>query len=58
MLWLPIENGPKNGLKKEGFNFSCEGTPDWEKESLVNKNKEKCTACGLKYVYQRLMEVV
>ena len=33
-------------LKKGSFNFSYDGTPDWEKESSVNKNKEKCTHRG------------
>ena len=32
------------GLEKGGINFSYDGTPDWEKESSVNKNKEKCTS--------------
>ena len=31
------------GLKKGGLNFSCDITPDLEKESSVNKSKEKCT---------------
>ena len=29
------------GLKKGHFSFSNDGTLDWEKESSVNKNKEK-----------------
>ena len=34
----------EEGLKKRGFNFSYDGIPDWEKESSVNKSKEKCTS--------------
>ena len=37
----------RNGIKKAGFNISCDGTPDWKKESSINKNEEKCTAEGL-----------
>ena len=40
----------QKGLKRGGFNFTCDGTPDWENESYVNKNKEKCAAQSLKYV--------
>ena len=32
----------QKGLKKGDYNFSYDGTPDWEKESSVNKSKEKC----------------
>ena len=36
---------PKKVLKKGGGgNFSYDGTPDLEKESSVNKSKEKCTS--------------
>ena len=40
----------EKGLKKGGFNFSCNGTPDREKEPSVYKSKEKCTAESLKCV--------
>ena len=43
MLWLSTKSGSK-GLKKRGFNFSYDGTPDWEKESSSNKSKEKCAS--------------
>ena len=36
-------------LKKEGFNFSCDNTLDWEKESSDNKSKDKYIAESLKY---------
>ena len=34
---------------KGGFNFTCDGTPDWEKEFSVNKGKAKYIAESLKY---------
>ena len=40
---------PKS-LKIGGLNFSCDGTPDWEKESSINKSKEKFSEYNLKYV--------
>ena len=40
----------QKGLKKGGFNFSCDDTPEWEKESFINKSNKKCTAESLKYV--------
>ena len=44
-----MKSGPKMFLKK-GFNISYDGTPDGEKVSSFNKNKEKYTAQSLKYV--------
>ena len=38
------------GLKEESFNSFCDGIPDWEKKSFVNKSKEKCIAYSLKCV--------
>ena len=38
----------KKDLKKGGYDFSYDGTPDWKKESFVNKSKEKYTAESLK----------
>ena len=38
MLWLQAKSGSKS-LKKGGFNFTYDGTPEWEKESFVNENK-------------------
>ena len=34
----------QKGLKKGGFNFSCDDTPSWEKESTINESKDKRTA--------------
>ena len=34
----------QKGLKKRGFNFTYDGTPDEEKESSVNQSKEKCAS--------------
>ena len=34
----------QKGVKKGGFNFPSNGTPDWEKESSINKSKEKSSA--------------
>ena len=34
----------QKGLKKWDLNFAYDGIPDWEKESSVYKNKEKCTS--------------
>ena len=49
MVWLTTKVVQK-GLKKGGYNFSYDGTPDWEKESSVNKSKEKYDAESLNYV--------
>ena len=33
----------QKGLKRGGYNFSYDSTPDRENESSVNESKEKCT---------------
>ena len=33
--------GVQKGLKKRGFNFSCDSPPDWEKESVIKSKKKK-----------------
>ena len=33
----------QKGLKKGDYNFSYDGTPDWENESSVNESKENAS---------------
>ena len=40
----------EKNLIKEGFNFSCDDTPDKEMTSSVNKSEKKCTGQSLKYM--------
>ena len=43
LLWLTAKS-VQRGLEKGAFDFSYDGTPDFEKGFPTNKTEEKCTA--------------